>query len=108
MSITDLNFSREFAASIEAKQVAQQNAERAKFVVQRQDEETRATIIKADAEAQGAAMVREAVANNGPGVVAVRKIETARYIVDQLHQNPNISFVQGNNTMNMLHLNKGL
>ena len=53
-------------------------------------------------------MVREAVAANGPGVVAVRKIETARYMVEQLHQNPNISFVQGANTMNMLHLNKGL
>lgn len=76
--------------------------------MQRQDEETRATIIKAEADAISADMVREAVAANGPGVVAVRKIETARYMVEQLHQNPNISFVQGANTMNMLHLNKGL
>lgn len=35
ISITDLTFSREFSQSIELKQVAQQNAERAKFVVQR-------------------------------------------------------------------------
>ena len=76
--------------------------------MQRQDEETRATIIKAEADAISADMVREAVAANGPGVVAVRKIETARFMVEQLHQNPNISFVQGANTMNMLHLNKGL
>ena len=53
-------------------------------------------------------MLRDAVAAHGPGVVAMRKIETSRYIVDQLYQNPNINFVQGGNTMNMLHLNKGL
>lgn len=33
VSITDLQFSRDFTAAIEAKQVAQQMAERAKFVV---------------------------------------------------------------------------
>ena len=53
-------------------------------------------------------MVRDAVAKHGPGVVAIRKIEAARNIVDSMHQNPNINFVQTGNTMNMLHLNKGL
>ena len=37
VSITHLQFSREFAKSIEQKQVAQQMAERAKFVVLRQE-----------------------------------------------------------------------
>ena len=108
ISITDVAFSREFAQSIEAKQVAQQSAERAKFIVARQDEETRATIIRAEADSEAAKMVREAVAKHGQGVVAMRKIEASKFIVDQLYQNPNINFVQGANTMNMLHLNKGL
>lgn len=53
-------------------------------------------------------MIRDAVLEHGPGVVAMRKIEASKYIVEQLYQNPNINFVQGGNTMNMLHLNKGL
>jgi len=33
VSITDLQFSRDFASAIEQKQVSQQRAERAKFIV---------------------------------------------------------------------------
>lgn len=33
VSITNLTFSREYTAAVEAKQVAQQEAERAKFIV---------------------------------------------------------------------------
>lgn len=47
VSITDLQFSRDFANSIEQKQVAQQQAERAKFVVARREEEKKATILRA-------------------------------------------------------------
>ena len=76
--------------------------------MQKQTELTQATIIKASADAEGAKLIREAVLACGPGVVAMRKIEASKYIVEQLAANPNINFVQGANTMNMLHLNKGL
>ena len=95
ISLTDLSFSREFAASIEQKQVAQQNAERTKFLVQRQDEETRAMIIKAEGEAKAAELIGTAVKEQGPGIIAMRKIETARFIVENVAQNPNINFIQG-------------
>ena len=75
--------------------MAQQDAERAKFIVQKQDELTRATIIKAEADSEGARLVRDAVAEHGPGVVAMRKIEASKFIVEQLAANPNINFVQG-------------
>jgi hypothetical protein len=39
---------------------------------------------------------------HGPGLVAMRKIEAAQYMVEQLAGNPNISFVHGGNTINML------
>jgi len=42
----------------------------------------------------------------GPGLVAMRKIEAAQYMVENLGNNPSISFVNSNNTMNMLQLNK--
>ena len=72
-----MQFSQEFSQSIEAKQVAQQDAERAKFVVQMKEEEKKATIIRAEGDALAATMVSEAINKHGPGLVAIRKIEAA-------------------------------
>jgi prohibitin 2 len=47
VSITNLTFGREFTAAIEAKQVAAQEAERAKFVVERAEQDKRSAIIRA-------------------------------------------------------------
>jgi len=80
-------------------------AERAKFVVQRREEETKAVIIKAEADAEAAELVAKAITEYGTGLLALRKIEAAKYMVEQLAPNPNISFVQANNTVNMLQLN---
>lgn len=40
MSITHLTFGREYTAAVEAKQVAQQEAERAKFLVEKAVQDT--------------------------------------------------------------------
>jgi len=52
VSITHLTFGKEYTQSIEAKQVAQQEAERAKFVVEQALEEKKSTIIRAEGEAR--------------------------------------------------------
>jgi HD superfamily phosphohydrolase YqeK len=52
-------------------------------------------------------MVSDAINKHGAGLVAIRKIEAAVYMVEKLNQNQNISFIQGGNTMNMLNLNQG-
>lgn len=69
---------------------------------------SKAEIISKTAEAEASAMIGEATKKFGSGLVAIKKIETARIMVEELHRNPNISFIQGQNTMNMLNLNKGL
>lgn len=71
------------------------------------EEEKKATIIKSEGDAQAAQMVSDAINKNGAGLVAIRKIEAAVYMVEKLNQNQNISFIQGGNTMNMLNLNQG-
>jgi hypothetical protein len=38
--------------------------------------------------------------------VAIRKIEAALAIAENLRNNPNVHFIQNNNTMNMLQLNR--
>jgi prohibitin 1 len=80
-------------------------AERAKFIVLKQQQETEATIIKAEADAEAAKMISDAISKFGPGLVAMRKIEAAQYMVEKLQANPNISYLQGGSTMNMLNLN---
>ena len=47
VSITSLSFGREFTHAIEAKQVAAQEAERAKFIVEKAEQDKRSAIIRA-------------------------------------------------------------
>ena len=46
VSITTLTFGREFTAAIEAKQVAAQEGERAKFVVEKAEQDKRSAFIR--------------------------------------------------------------
>lgn len=103
VSITHLKFSKEFAAAIEQKQVAQQMAERSKFVVMQREEEKKASILRAEGESEGAKLIAEAINKYGKGLVALRKIEAAQHIATTLSTSPNITFVAGN-TMNMLQM----
>jgi prohibitin 2 len=47
VSITSLTFGKEFTAAIEAKQVAAQEAERAKFVVEKAEQDKKSAVIRA-------------------------------------------------------------
>lgn len=47
VSITSLSFGKEFTHAIEAKQVAAQEAERAKFVVEKAEQDKRSAVIRA-------------------------------------------------------------
>merc|ERR1712087_809798 len=48
VAITDLKFGKEFTAAIESKQVAEQDAERARLLVLKAEQEMKAAIIKAE------------------------------------------------------------
>lgn len=103
VSITHLKFSPEFAAAIEQKQVAQQMAERSKFIVMQREEEKKASILRAEGESEGARLIAEAINKHGKGLVALRKIEAAQHIAETLSASPNVTFVSGN-TLNMLQI----
>ena len=47
MSITTLSFGKEFTIAIESKQVAAQEAERAKFIVEKAEQDKKSAIIRA-------------------------------------------------------------
>jgi len=64
---------------VEAKQVAQQEAERAKFIVEKAEQDKKSAIIRAEGEAKSAQLLGEAIQNN-PSFLTLRKIEAAREI----------------------------
>lgn len=59
---------------MEAKQVAQQEAERAKFIVEKAMQEKEGAIVRAQGEAQSARLIGQAIAQN-PAFLTLRKIE---------------------------------
>lgn len=88
VSITALTFGREYTAAIEAKQVAQQDAERAKFIVEKAIQDKRSAVIKAEGEAKSAKLIGEAIANN-PAFITLRRIEAARDIAQTMSESNN-------------------
>ncbi|CAI5965946.1 unnamed protein product [Closterium sp. NIES-64] len=98
VSITNLTFGREFTAAIEAKQVAAQEAERAKFVVQKAEQDKRGAIIRAQGEATSAQLIGEAIANN-PSFITLRKIEAAREIANTLANSSNRVFLSSDSLL---------
>ncbi|CAG8453621.1 1011_t:CDS:2 [Paraglomus brasilianum] len=88
VSITHVAFSPEFTHAVEAKQIAQQEAQRAFFVVERAKQEKQSIIIRAEGEAKSAELIGEAIKNK-PGFIELRKIETAREIASILSRSQN-------------------
>ncbi|KAM0345231.1 hypothetical protein ACHAPU_006629 [Fusarium lateritium] len=85
VSLTHLAFSPEFTAAVEAKQVAQQEAQRAAFVVDKARQEKQAMVVKAQGEARSAELIGDAIKKN-KAYVELKKIENARLIAGQLQE----------------------
>lgn len=81
VAITHLSFSPEYSRAVEAKQVAQQDAERAKYIVIGAQQEKQTIITKARGEAESAMLIGQSVKRN-PGFMKLRRIDAARDIAD--------------------------
>ncbi|QDS71689.1 prohibitin subunit [Venturia effusa] len=88
VSLTHLAFSPEFTAAVEAKQVAQQDAQRAAFVVDKARQEKQATIVRAQGEARSAELVGEAI-KKSRSYVNLREFENAKNIAQILERSAN-------------------
>lgn len=84
VALTQVSFSADFSRAIEDKQVAEQMAERAKFVVMKAEQEQIALITRSEGDAEAAKLVSEAVAKHGRGLIEIRKIETSLSVADTL------------------------
>lgn len=79
VSITSVQFSEEFSKAVESKQIAQQDAQRSAFIVEKAKQESQSIILKAEGEAQAAKVIGEAIKKN-PAFLDLRRIEAARDI----------------------------
>uniref|UniRef100_H0XY08 Prohibitin n=1 Tax=Otolemur garnettii TaxID=30611 RepID=H0XY08_OTOGA len=96
VAITELSFSREYTAAVEAKQVAQQEAQRAQFLVEKAKQEQRQKIVQAEGEAEAAKMLGEALSKN-PGYIKLRKIRAAQNISKTIAASQNRIYLTADN-----------
>merc|ERR1719205_384615 len=99
VSITHLTYGKEFARAIEEKQVAEQDAERQKFIVLKAEQERQATVIRSEGEAEAAKMISEALKQHGSGLIEVRRIDAAKDIAESLAKSPNVMYLPANQQM---------
>lgn len=88
VSITNLKFGPEYSAAVEAKQVAQQEAERAKFLVEKAVQDKLSIVVRAEGEAAAAKLLSDTIRER-PEFLELRKIEAARDIAHVIAKSHN-------------------
>ncbi|KAI8370610.1 prohibitin-1 [Radiomyces spectabilis] len=96
VSITHMTFGKEFTNAVEQKQIAQQEAERARFIVDRAEQEKKAAIIRAEGDAQAAEMISAALEKAGEGLINFRRIEASKEIAQTLSNTRNVTYLPSN------------
>ncbi|KAM0709898.1 hypothetical protein Q7P35_003941 [Cladosporium inversicolor] len=95
VSITHMTFGREFTKAVEEKQIAQQEAERARFIVEKAEQERQASVIRAEGESEAADVISKAVAKSGDGLIQIRRLETQKEVAQALANNTNVTYLPG-------------
>ncbi|CAG8592971.1 10643_t:CDS:2 [Paraglomus occultum] len=108
VSITHMTFGKEFTNAVEQKQIAQQEAERARFIVEKAEQEKQAAIIRAEGEAEAADRISRALDKAGEGLVLLRRIEASREIAGTLAGSKNVAYLPASQGGSGLLLNVGV
>lgn len=98
VAITELTFGKEYTAAVEAKQIAQQEAQRAQYVVEKAKQERQQKIVQAEGEAASAKLIGEAISKN-PGYLKLKKIRAAQQIARTIAQSKNRVYVNAGTLM---------
>lgn len=93
ISLTHLTFGQEFTSAVEQKQVAQQDAERARYLVEKAEQVKQAAVITAEGDSLGAKLIASSLAGAGEGLIELRKVEAAEDIASQLSKSRNVVYL---------------
>lgn len=96
VAITELSFSKEYTAAVESKQVAQQEAQRAQFLVEKAKQDQKQKIVQAEGEATAAKMIGDALGGN-PGYLKLRRIRAAQSIAKTIATSQNRVYLNADN-----------
>lgn len=99
VSITHLTFGSEYTAAVEAKQVAAQEAERAKFIVRQALQDKKSAIIKAQAEAKSVEMIGKSLQDKPPGYIKLRQLEAAEHIAEVIAKSHNRAYLDSDSLL---------
>lgn len=110
VSLVNISFGPEYTAAVERKQIAQQEAERAKYKVEQAKQEKRSVIVKAQGESEAARKINEAMQDN-PGFLELRRVEKALEIAEVVARSPNrvyldadvLMFNMGSEALDKMH-----
>lgn len=106
VALTHLSFSQDYSKAIELKQVAQQEAERSKYIVLKAEQERAAAVIRAEGESEAAKLISDATKSTGPALLELRRIEAAKDIAQIMSRSRNVIYLPNGNNM-LLGLNTG-
>lgn len=95
VSITHMTFGPEFTKAVEQKQIAQQEAERAKFMVEKAEQIRKVSVTRAEGEAEAAESISKALAKAGDGLLLIRRLEASKDIAQTLANSSNVTYLPG-------------
>merc|ERR1719277_1532406 len=98
VAITELSFGKDYSAAVESKQVAQQEAQRAAFIVDKAKQERQQKIVAAEGEAAAATMLGEGLSKN-PGYLKIRKLNASKNISRAIAQSQNRVYLNAGTLM---------
>ncbi|ESP04265.1 hypothetical protein LOTGIDRAFT_237446 [Lottia gigantea] len=93
IALTHLTFGQEFTTAVESKQVAQQEAERARYNVEKAEQYKIAAIITAEGDAKAAELLAKSFGDAGEGMVELRKLEAIEDITVNLSKARNVTYL---------------
>uniref|UniRef100_A0A2K6DP86 Prohibitin n=1 Tax=Macaca nemestrina TaxID=9545 RepID=A0A2K6DP86_MACNE len=78
--LTHLTFRKEFTEAMEAKKVAQQEAERARYVVEKSEQQKKAAIMSAEGDSKAAELITNSLATAGDSLIELCELEAVEDI----------------------------
>jgi prohibitin 1 len=92
VALTHISFSKEYTSAIEQKQVAQQNAEKQKFILEKSRQEKDAEVILAEGETEAAKLIQESMLQ-GNEFLELRRIEASKEIAEVLSKGRAVTYL---------------
>lgn len=98
VSLTNISFGSEYSAAVERKQIAQQDAEKAKYVVLKAKQTKTSRIIQAKAEARAVKEISAAMQGN-PGYLELKRIDRAKQVAQVIAKSANRVYLNSDNLL---------